>query len=825
MTSTTENGVFRDKSFLIQSKKLIRRALTSVPRKDRTYTNHFEFIHTACNPKIQSVKIDSWDCKPSRQKAEAMMLGFLGLITVYSGQFRKYDINVSHLNGIRQMFISLAIASIYDRAEDMFKAELEYFVSKAFGNKIYKKEFRFLIIPKIFRNILNNAALNCIRKQTSKTRQSQSLWFCNSLQYLKKSWNAISDKKMFNAFKDTLKILTTPNPTDKLLDKRLLSKVFDTTSNFIFKSPFSGRLVVPTPGASIESFRKEGGNLGYMYSRIGDEEYISSDKDMDNRTNLVLFYEKLTKDYVDNYILNPNADLPKVQVMQIPEPSKVRTLSKPESSLSSIVRPVQRWLLDNWANQPFSTFKGNVSFEDVEKIFAYPLICNIDYKDATNLLSFDVSQIALASAIRTLPESFQAVAKTCFGPAWIDQFIPKAKKLINRFKKYHTAYALSGLFDDVVCSNIQSYLGNPLPEQLEQKRGQLMGNPLSFPILCLINYTAYVCLLCKRHNIPLDDIENYLYWNDNSRTRRFKKQLKDCLFNGDDGSFGIFNMKEYAIWKEIVSSFGFKISPGKNFVSEDIVIINSRLFHRKMKYVNYLNLAVLYRINIKKGNTCHKPDELAGTYKYILDTCPERYRLDVISQLEHTYKDLLTRPTIVRLKKKKGSFSKSLNRRKKSHRIMRFKRNWTLPFEQGGLGLGDFYQDKVTLDHKIYSWIRLTPQFSELHNIHRDTVAYTIQTGDNYWNPKTGITKENRYPEQNLKDRTSSDYRKILNQILDPESAGVTDKKVIYCPHYSALREAATANLWPNKLFISPDAYKKDVVDRPCFVKCLTDLI
>jgi hypothetical protein len=86
-----------------------------------------------------------------------------------------------------------------------------------------------------------------------------------------------------------------------------------------------------------------------------------------------------------------------------------------------------------------------------------------------------------------------------------------------------------------------------------QQNGQLMGSPISFPYLCLINFA-----------VSWEAVFPYL------RDHR-KVPIK---VNGDDILFKCYPA-EYEVWKSAVRNAGFKLSVGKNFFHRRFVFINS----------------------------------------------------------------------------------------------------------------------------------------------------------------------------------------------------------------------------------------------------------
>jgi len=92
----------------------------------------------------------------------------------------------------------------------------------------------------------------------------------------------------------------------------------------------------------------------------------------------------------------------------------------------------------------------------------------------------------------------------------------------------------------------------------EQEDGQLMGSPVSFPILCILNAAV-----------------NWAYL-DPELKGRFRQQ--PLLINGDDVMSS--SDRDYADWPQWVSVVGFELSVGKNYVHQDVFCINSEFYLR-----------------------------------------------------------------------------------------------------------------------------------------------------------------------------------------------------------------------------------------------------
>lgn len=157
--------------------------------------------------------------------------------------------------------------------------------------------------------------------------------------------------------------------------------------------------------------------------------------------------------------------------------------------------------------------------------------------------------------------------------------------------------------------NQKEKLSEPLPKEIGQQTwGQLMGSPLSFPILCIINAAVnrYFYELMLRE----DELEGkciYSLYRDQiiGRVLNNDKPIVNIksvpmLINGDDVLLKC-QKRFYDDWKEMVKSAGLVPSIGKNYVSERFVIINSTLYRRVEDMIGghfqeepYINLGLLH---------------------------------------------------------------------------------------------------------------------------------------------------------------------------------------------------------------------------------------
>ena len=118
------------------------------------------------------------------------------------------------------------------------------------------------------------------------------------------------------------------------------------------------------------------------------------------------------------------------------------------------------------------------------------------------------------------------------------------------------------------------------------RNGQLMGSPLSFPILCAINFVAYKTAL-RRYVISKGGD-----WN------KIGNMPLPVRVNGDDILFKA-NLDFYEnFWKPAVAAIGFTLSPGKNYIASKFLTVNSEawrpLQNGRFEKIGCLNTGLVY---------------------------------------------------------------------------------------------------------------------------------------------------------------------------------------------------------------------------------------
>lgn len=177
-------------------------------------------------------------------------------------------------------------------------------------------------------------------------------------------------------------------------------------------------------------------------------------------------------------------------------------------------------------------------------------------------------------------------------------------------------------------------------EPVTQVTGQLMGSPLSFPILCVVNLVTFWLSL-----------EAYL-----GRSLGFHEL--PVLVNGDDILFPSSG-EHYSIWQDYLSEVGFSLSLGKNYFHKRFLTVNSELYHDNGDFfhkINYLNVGLLTGQSKLSGRESDKLMPFWSTYNVVVDgaNTPERAhrrfihynRSDVDAVTNHGEYSLFTHPVL-----------------------------------------------------------------------------------------------------------------------------------------------------------------------------------
>lgn len=276
---------------------------------------------------------------------------------------------------------------------------------------------------------------------------------------------------------------------------------------------------------------------------------------------------------------------PNVKLVGLAESFKVRVISKGPPETSTYLKLIQRWL--------WKTLKSTKTFQLIGTPVTHAIVndrigalhpgemfASVDYSSATDLLYSRYSDY---------------VAQCIIEESHMDT---ETAQLFRRLLTEH-------------------FIEDPeTGELIPQKRGQLMGSIVSFPILCILNAT--VCRTCieidRNHGqyIPFQEIADTWSKPKEDLKKIIILTLDQCplLINGDDALMRV-SLVGYNAWLYISGFVGFSPSIGKTFFTDMFCQINSVNFTyvEKFEYedqttlkvrtsrfrrVEYVNMGLLY---------------------------------------------------------------------------------------------------------------------------------------------------------------------------------------------------------------------------------------
>lgn len=223
---------------------------------------------------------------------------------------------------------------------------------------------------------------------------------------------------------------------------------------------------------------------------------------------------------------SPPSHLPEVMSHAIPEPLKVRMITKPNKN-AFVLKPLQLAMME--ALKTYNCFEPcwNPNYTMCRLRSAVTndtMFLSGDYTNATDDLNFHASQVVMTELAEAFKSEYPIISQ------WIGH--EGGSHLVH----YPPSSGLSPVL---------------------QNNGQLMGSLLSFPILCILN--AFT--MCKATGKSLEDVP--------------------ALFHGDDIAATV-NVNEFIQWKLNAREIGLSLSIGKNYLSSKFVSIDSRLYQTQV---------------------------------------------------------------------------------------------------------------------------------------------------------------------------------------------------------------------------------------------------
>jgi hypothetical protein len=361
---------------------------------------------------------------------------------------------------------------------------------------------------------------------------------------------------------------------------------------------------------------------------------------------------------------------PRTATVGLPEPLKVRVITKGPPLTYFVLRRVQKFLWTVLKDHPtFQLIGAPLTEEIVNKIFSLrslndrgEWVLSGDYKASTDNIYSWVTEYVNKKLFETLNHNddnrekplldrVESLTKKALTGHWIlnpeyqvilglkiycgngkknkwtfsyEDLVKYRRKLEEglEVKWYHQIFSDCGETPESMAIKIDQFeiehKVHEIPTGADQKQGQLMGSVVSFPYLCIIN--AAVCWMSMSNDMPNQEL----------------CKLRDLplLINGDDCVFtGTAKLMEK--WEKSIKYVGFSSSMGKTyFVKRDILVMNSMTFvwsarESRWVYWKYINFGLVRGVN-KAGETQQNPFAYASIQKDLIEKTPHHFQQAVM---------------------------------------------------------------------------------------------------------------------------------------------------------------------------------------------------
>jgi len=342
---------------------------------------------------------------------------------------------------------------------------------------------------------------------------------------------------------------------------------------------------------------------------------------------------------IDGYPLIPGCELVRPTILN-EAGFKLRPLTIQSYIFQNGPRYIQSVLLKSWFNSSFSTHE-DLNGGSVRKVFDGPgaLKLSVDYDNATNYVTIDAS----LRCLNLILDEFRIEGEErCF----LNNVLSARTFEFVSVGYNHPLLDLDDDDENYYTRSEKKFLQKCVSDSLVRENGpraiqlsgQMMGNPLSFPLLCHLNLGVIIASVLEDRGLRIihmdddgvvlirrtDTPERFnvffgreritLNWND------FRQFLDHIIINGDDGTFsGSHDMKE--IHNRLSTVVGFRQNKTKSKESETNININSKSFEKfegDIIDVGYLNLSLLYNRNVKNTNQILSKDNVSDVYLDLL---------------------------------------------------------------------------------------------------------------------------------------------------------------------------------------------------------------
>jgi len=263
-----------------------------------------------------------------------------------------------------------------------------------------------------------------------------------------------------------------------------------------------------------------------------------------------------------------------VQYSALPEPFKVRSISKAAASSSFLRSVIQRSLHEGLQSLPEFHLTRERSDRRIAKI--------VSNSFGTESLRPDEGYVSgdyTASTDNLVSWASEMVVDAIARKLHMDPFMH------DLFERSLTGHVY--MEPDLNLEHESRKSGGQLLHFIRQTMGQLMGSETSFPILCIVNLAASITAMRIHESMEIEGIipgvtgvPGVKPWWKKSKAARSRLSYQPgqtgFVVNGDDFAAKM-TRSQYATWRAVMPDFGLAPSMGKNFFSREFVQINSRM--------------------------------------------------------------------------------------------------------------------------------------------------------------------------------------------------------------------------------------------------------
>lgn len=361
-------------------------------------------------------------------------------------------------------------------------------------------------------------------------------------------------------------------------------------------------------GGSVELIMNHAELLKGLTCQPGDLVKLDLHNGSDGRPRVVVDDSRLNASFkilYERILATAMTEIPYAEPLALPEALKTRVITKGPGFTAAALKPLQKFLWSTLVKHPvFSLIGEPVSPEYIQSRLGSQLregfnFTSVDYSDATNQLFSWVSELVgncIAETVQLSSDEHQLFIRALVG---------------------HKIVMSESDLDDLALELTPR----------DQKRGQLMGSVVSFPVLCIVN--AAIC----RWALEV--------------VHQKKILLRDAplCINGDDA---VIKGPEqfYDVWAKIATSIGLAPSVGKVYRSREFLNMNSTTYnylrdgayaievyrdgvpvHRVIHYelVPYVNMGLL--LGLKRSGGKQQQKDLGSTDSSIGARARELIRL------------------------------------------------------------------------------------------------------------------------------------------------------------------------------------------------------